>query len=104
MWGGGQSLVALPKCVVHKVNNSADFDKHSINGLAVEVQSLEERVDTIEKAVHAGNLSLQQASEVLSCLCRNSTLISCGTSPRSCPKRFRDVNKLSSLTAFPAPL
>ena len=33
------------------------------DGLAVEVQSLEERVETIENAAHAGNLSLQQVGE-----------------------------------------
>ena len=64
--GWGHSLVASPKCVVRKVNNLADFDKHSVSGLAVEVQSLEKRVETIENAVHAGNLSLQQAGDVLS--------------------------------------
>ena len=55
-----------PKGMV-EVNNSDDFDKHSVNGLAVEVQSLEERVETIENAVHAGNLSLQQAVEASGC-------------------------------------
>ena len=77
------TLFASPNCVVRQANKFADFDEHSVNGLAVELQSLEERVETIENAVHAGNLSLQQLGEVLSCLCRDSTLVSCGTSPRS---------------------
>ena len=55
--------LASPRCVVRKVKNSADFDKDSVNGLAVELQSLEERVETIENAVHVENFSLQQVGE-----------------------------------------
>ena len=42
---------------------TATIDNVKVDGLAVEVQSLEERVETIENAAHAGNLSLQQVGE-----------------------------------------
>jgi hypothetical protein len=67
------SAQGMPKSVVRKVYHSAAFDTHSVNGLAVELQSLEQRVETIENVVQAPHLSLQQVGDVLSCSCRDST-------------------------------
>ena len=67
------SVQGMPKGVDRKVYHSAAFDTRSVNGLAMELQSLEQSVGQIESAVQAPHSSLQQVGDVLSCLFWDST-------------------------------